>query len=345
MRVELFAEERQDRWDTFVSAHPRGQFLQSFAWGELKTAFGWQAVRLALVEGETVRAGAQVLFRKLPLLSLAYVPRGPLVNWEDDDALDTILAAVAEVGRPRGAVFLKLEPNLPDEVAAGTRWRALGLRSARTVQPRSTLVVDLRGSEDEILSRMKSKTRYNVRLAGRRGVTVRPARGPEEVGLFYNLLLETAERDSYGIHTRAYYETFHRLFNERGQGVLLFAEREGQVLAAVWVVGFGREATYVYGASQSEGRRHMPTHLLQWEAMRWARARGCTRYDLWGIPDSVGQNSDSRERLRQKNVRDGLWGVYRFKQGFGGELVRTVGAYDLPYRPWLYRIYRCLLGK
>jgi lipid II:glycine glycyltransferase (peptidoglycan interpeptide bridge formation enzyme) len=345
MPIEQVTEEKREWWDAFVRAHPRGQFLQSFSWGELKAAFGWEPQRLALVEGETIRAATQVLFRRVPLLSLAYVPRGPLLDWQDEEALDAILAPIAEAGRRRGALFLKVEPHLADAAAAHTQLLALGFQPARTVQPRSTLVLDLSGSEDDILSRMKSKTRYNVRLAGRRGVVVRPSRGPHEVELFYELLLETAQRDRYGIHTLAYYQSFHRLFNETGQGVLLFAERDGEVLAALWAVAFGEEATYLYGASASKGRRDMPTHLLQWEAIRWARAQGCSRYDLWGIPDSVAQGEDRRENLSKKNVRDGLWGVYRFKQGFGGNISRTVGAYDLPYRPWLYRLYRGTLGR
>lgn len=342
--VETISGQEREGWDAFVAGHPRGHLLQSYAWGELKGAFGWETLRLALLEEGEIRACAQVLFRCLPLVSLAYVPRGPLVDWADEEATAALLEAIAAAGRSRRAIFLKVEPNLPDAPAHHERLRRMGLRPASTVQPRSTLVVDLATDEEEILARMKSKTRYNVRLAGRRGVTVRPSAGPEDVERFYDLLLETADRNEFGIHTQDYYQAVYRHFNRAGWGTLLFAEREGATLAALWAVAFGGEAIYMYGASQREGRRHMPTYLLQWEAMRWAKARGCTRYDLWGIPDSVLRGDDERADLEEKNVRDGLWGVYRFKKGFGGEPKRTVGAYDRVYHPWVYRFYRALLA-
>ena len=339
------SEGERTRWDDFVAGHPQGHLLQSFAWGVLKEAFGWEALRLALVRQGQIRAAAQVLFRRLPLVSLAYIPRGPLLDWQDATAVEALLGAIAAASRTRRAILLKIEPNLPDAPILRERLTGQGFRPAATVQPRSSMVVDLQGGEADILARMKAKTRYNVRLAGRRGVTVRPAAGLEEVERFYGLLLETARRDQFGIHTLDYYRAVYRLFNQAGQGVLLFAEREEEVLAGLWATAWGPEAIYMYGASQRQGQRHMPSYLLQWEAMRWARARGCTRYDLWGIPDSIAQGEDAREDLREKNVRDGLWGVYRFKQGFGGTPIRTVGAYDIPYRAWLYQMCQGLLGR
>jgi lipid II:glycine glycyltransferase (peptidoglycan interpeptide bridge formation enzyme) len=341
--VEI-ADNRQLEWDSFVAAHPQGHLLQGFAWGKLKENFGWQPVRLALLEADRIQATAQVLFRRLPLVTLAYVPRGPVVDWNNKVAVKMLLQAIERAGRARRAVFLKIEPNLPHAPALHERLRGLGFRSSRTVQPRSTLVLNLELDEDELLGQMKSKTRYNVRLAGRRGVTIRSAQHIDEVSVFYDMLLETAQRDAFGIHTLAYYQAVYHLFNASGQGNLLFAEREGQLLAALWAIAFGQETIYMYGASRREGQRHMPTYLLQWEAMRWARSRGCSRYDLWGIPDSVATEQDERVRKKEKNVRDGLWGVYRFKQGFGGEIVRTPGAYDLPYWRAAYWFYRGLLA-
>lgn len=341
----LFGASQSERelWDAFVASHPAGHLLQSYAWGELKSAFGWETVRLALQEGEHLRAAAQVLFRHLPGTALAYIPRGPVLDWQDKEAAAALFAAMAAAGRRRGAAFLKVEPNLPDTPQARAHLQALGLRPARTVQPRATLVIDLLGDE-ELLAQMKPKTRYNVRLAMRRGVTVRPAAAASEVDLFYDMLLETGRRDSFGVHRPEYYRSVYRLLNQADMAVLLFAEREGRVLAGLWAAAWGSEAIYLYGASRADGQEHMPSYLLQWEAMRWARERGCTHYDLWGIPDSVARGTDPRQSFPKKNVRDGLWGVYRFKQGFGGRTACTVGAYDLPYRPWLYRLYRGLLG-
>jgi len=190
---------------------------------------------------------------------------------------------------------------------------------------------------------MKQKTRYNVRLAARRGVTVR-AGGEADLPAFYRLMTETAERDEFGIHTRAYYEAAHHLFVP-DHGRLLLAEYEGQLLAALVVFAFGGGAVYMYGASSDEQRNLMPTYLLQWEAMRWARERGCHTYDLWGVPDEDEPTLEATFTGRS----DGLWGVYRFKRGFGGRLVRTAGAWDLVYAPLRYRLYelavRALRGR
>jgi lipid II:glycine glycyltransferase (peptidoglycan interpeptide bridge formation enzyme) len=188
---------------------------------------------------------------------------------------------------------------------------------------------------------MKQKTRYNVRLAGRKGVTVRP--GDEgDLPAFYRLMETTAQRDGFGIHTQAYYEAAHRLFVPSGQGNLLLAEYDGQLLAGLVVLAaaHGRAACYMYGASSDAHRNLMPTYLLQWEAMLWAREQGCRVYDLWGVPD---ENEDRLE-AEFKGRSDGLWGVYRFKRGFGGRLARSIGAWDLVYSPLRYWLYATAVG-
>lgn len=326
-----------ERWDAFVAAHRQGHFLQSHAWGELKAAFGWKPVRLALEREGQICAAAQILFRQLPLLAIAYIPRGPVVDWQDEPCVAVLFREIDRIARAHRAIFLKISPPLPDQPPNHRKLHALGFEPASNIQPRTTLVVDLDADEEALMADMKKNTRYNVRLASRRGVTVRRGEDPEAVALFYELLLETAERQDFGIHTLDYYQEVYRLFNQAGRGILLFAEREGQVLATRWSVCFADEGANLYSATRSEGRRHKAAELLQWEVIRWGRQRGCRRYDLWGIPDQIKPNDEeSLEKARE----DPLWGVYRFKEGFGGEVVRFVGAYDRVHRPWLYRLYR-----
>jgi peptidoglycan pentaglycine glycine transferase (the first glycine) len=331
--VHLFqrSEEKQ-AWDELVAAAPGGHLLQGWAWGELKARFGWRVRRLAVG-----RAAAQVLFRSLPggLGSLAYVPKGPLADWKDASAVRELLAAIRPIARQEGALCLKIEPSLEDDAAHAERLRALGFHpSPQTIQPRRTLLVDLGAEPDEVLARMNQTTRRNIRLAGRKGVTVRPG-GEADLPAFYQLMKHTAERNGFGIHTQDYYETAHRLFVPSGQGCLLLAEYESQLLAGLVAFAFGDTAIYMYGASSDEERNRMPTYLLQWEAMRWARARGCRVYDLWGVPDADAEALEAEFTERS----DGLWGVYRFKRGFGGRLMRWIGAWDLVYAPLRYRLY------
>jgi lipid II:glycine glycyltransferase (peptidoglycan interpeptide bridge formation enzyme) len=327
----------QAAWDDLVVAVPGGHVLQSWAWGELKAQFGWRVRRVAVGS-----ACAQVLFRSLPggLGSIAYVPRGPAIDFGDPVALGTLLEAIRPLARQQHAICLKIEPDLEDKATRIEQLQDLGFRpSPQVIQPQRTIRVDLDAEPEELLKRMKQKTRYNIRLAGRKGVTIR-AGDESDLPAFYRLMEVTAERDGFGIHTQAYYEAAHRLFVPSDHGRLLLAEYEGQLLAGLVVFAFGATACYMYGASSSEHRNRMPTYLLQWEAMLWAKEQGCRTFDLWGVPD---EDEDTLEAEFTKRG-DGLWGVYRFKRGFGGRLVRTVGAWDLVYAPLRYRLYTLAVG-
>ena len=173
---------------------------------------------------------------------------------------------------------------------------------------------------------MKAKWRYNVRLSKRKGIVVRGA-GAEGLDAFYALMRVTGERDTFGIHSKAYYRRALELFAPQGRVHLFLAEYEGTPVAGLMAYAFNRQAWYFYGASSNAHRQRMPNHGLQWRAMQWAKEKGCARYDLWGIPDA-DEDPETAD----------LAGVQRFKEGFGGEIVRYVGAYDYAYHPRLYRL-------
>ncbi len=312
-------------WEAFLKEHPEAHILQTDAWGELKSRFGWQAERVR--SGD---AGALVLFRRLPMgFTLAYIPKGPLGPWLRD-----LLPALDELCRRRRCLLLKVEPDSTESPDLAHELRSHGFMSSpHTIQPRRTLVVDLRGTEEEVLARMRQKARYNIRLAARKGVEVHPW---ADLQAFARLMQQTAARDGFGVHAPDYYRAAYDLFKPSGQCELFVAEYQGQALAALMVFARGARAWYFYGASTIQERNRMPTYLLQWEAMRWARRRGCSEYDLWGIPDADLDVLEANFTQR----RDGLWGVYRFKRGFGGRVVRSAGAWDRPYQPALYRLYR-----
>jgi len=328
-------------WNSFVAASPTGHLLQSWQWGQLKAAFGWQAVRVGVEDRGRLVAGAQVLFRfLLPFLhlSIAYVPKGPILDLGDQEVCEALLSAIHRLARQKGAVLLKIEPELPHGPAAEGPLQAWGFRpSPQTIQPRSTIHIDLQADLDEILAGMKSKTRYNVRLAGRKGVLVREGTA-DDLPIFYRLTELTGKRDGFAVHSQGYFETAYQLFVPLDLARLFLATYGDEVIAGLMVFAFGQRAWYLYGASSDRERNLMPNHLLQWQAIRWARERGCLTYDLWGIPDEVGEEPEKYTRT-VTDRQGGLWGVYRFKQGFGGQVVRYVGAYDYIYRPalaWLY---------
>ena len=317
-------------WESALNQFPDAHLLQSTPWGALKAAYGWD-VETIQDEG----CGAQVLFRRFPLgLKLAYIPKGPVGVW-----LPNLLPRLDALCREKGAFALKVEVDALENASLASDLQASGfIHSQHTVQPRRTLIVDLQGTEEEILARMHQKTRYNIRLATRKDVVVRPWDDLDAFGL---MMQETAERDEFGVHVPSYYRMAYNLFHPRGACEIFVAEYEGTPLAAIMVFARGPRAWYFYGASTSLHRNRMPTYLLQWEAMRWARTRGCTLYDLWGVPD---EDIDTLEAQFTER-KDGLWGVYRFKRGFGGTLVRSIGAWDRPYNTAVYWLYRKLASR
>jgi lipid II:glycine glycyltransferase (peptidoglycan interpeptide bridge formation enzyme) len=250
---------------------------------------------------------------------VAYVPKGPVLDYHDAALLDEMLDALKDLGARHRVISLKIEPELPEETGIGDRLMRLGLKPAPTVQMRSTIWVDLTPPEDEILARQKQKTRYNTRLAARKGVTVSVG-DIEDVVAWYRLYAVTAERDGFSIHDLDYYRLVMETLQPQGMATLLLAHHEGDLLGGIIVFRFGIKAQYMYGASSNEKRNLMAPYLLQWEGMRWAKQQGVTIYDLWGIPDRLEENED-------------LWGVYRHKRGYGGQIVRYAGAFDIVRSP------------
>ncbi len=310
-------------WLGLIAADPAPSFLQSWAWGDLKTRFGWRARRLGLVDGDGVaRAGLQLLLRTmrpvplLPGVGVAYVPRGPLGE-APPAALRELLVATRQAASAAGASFLRIEPPAHSFAAFGPVLAEMGFaRTAGYVQIRATGLIDLRPEEDEILAGFKSKTRYNIRLSERRGVEVRAADGADDLAAFHAMTVVTGARDGFAVHGAEYYAAVWEAFRP-DVGRLLIASVEGEDVGALFVVRCGGVATYLYGASTGAGRRAMPNYRLQWAAMRWAREQGCDIYDLWGMIDP-------------ERTEDPMAGVHRFKQGFQPEEVLHPGAFDRP---------------
>jgi peptidoglycan pentaglycine glycine transferase (the first glycine) len=319
-----------EEWETYLHHQPDAHLLQTPLWGSLKSAYGWD---VAYIQGKD--CGAQVLFRRLPLgFTLAYVPKGPLGNW-----LPELLPELDALCKQKCSIVLKVEPDEDFDPHLQTKLQENGFHlSPHSIQPATTLVIDLRADEEEILARMHQKTRYNIRLASRKGVTTRPWKDLEAFG---GMMQETAARDEFGVHVPAYYQHAHDLFHPADTCELFVAEYDSQPLAAMMVFARGTRAWYFYGASTNQERNRMPTYLLQWQAIRWARQRGCTQYDLWGIPDEDFETLETNFQHRN----DGLWGVYRFKRGFGGSIERAIGAWDRPQIPWLYRLYHTWITR
>ncbi len=271
------------------------------------------------------------------------------MDWTNDSLRERVLDDLQSFAKKQGAIFLKIDPDVVlgrgvplsvDEVtekggqAVRSDLRRRGwVESSDQIQFKNTVMVDLSASEEDILMRMKQKTRYNVRLAEKKGVTVRVGK-PEDLGMLYRMYAETSVRDNFVIRDQEYYMTVWKTFMQSSEPsvIPLIAEVNGDPIAGLFLFMFAGRAYYVYGMSREKHREKMPTYLLQWAAMKHAKTRGCLTYDLWGAPDLFDES-------------DSLWGVYRFKEGLGGDVVRTLGAYDFAPNKFWYSMYSDVMPR
>ena len=358
-------------WNSLLSSLPNPHFLQTYEWGQVKAKYGWTPLyavwtddgKFTLLQdtdhwsGSTDHYVAAALILKRQILrngfaaqlSILYSPKGPLLDWTNEALRNRVLNDLQSVARKEGAIFVKIDPdvvlgagipsNNDDLIDRGgqavmSELQRRGWRySSDQIQFKNTVLIDLSPSEDEMLARMKQKTRYNIRLAEKKGVTLRVGT-QKDFAVLYKMYAETSVRDGFVIRDEEYYQTVWNLFINSNEPTCkpLIAEVDRQPVAAIFIFYFAERAYYVYGMSRDLHREKMPTYLLQWEAMKRARAKGCNVYDLWGAPD-VFDESDS------------MWGVYRFKEGLGGKVVRTLGAWDFAPNPVWYKLYSEIIPR
>jgi len=370
-------------WNELISKLPNPHFLQTYEWGQVKAKYGWSPLYAVwdadgkwIVENDPSQlstfhapvAAALILKRQIlrngfaARLSILYTPKGPLLDWTNESLRNRVLNDLQSLAKRQGAIFLKMDPDvvlgtgIPNSendaldnggqaVVSELKRRGWGYSSDQ-IQFKNTVLVDLNASEEEILARMKQKARYNIRLAEKKGVSVRVGM-KEDLPMLYKMYAETSVRDGFVIRDEGYYKTVWETFMSKTNSPIsnspvsnlqspftepLIAEVNDEPVAAIFVFYFAGRAYYVYGMSSAVHREKMPTYLLQWEAMKRAKAKGCNFYDLWGAPD-VFDESDS------------LWRVYRFKEGLGGKVVRTLGAWDFAPNPLWYKMYSEIIPR
>ena len=347
-------------WNKLIASLPLPHLLQTWEWSQVKAKFGWRAMpfvwrgQQSSIESQPL-AAAMVLKRSIPVggfakkMSVLYVPKGPNLEWNNSPLQQRVMDDLQAFARREGAIFIKMDPDIP--LGTGVPGRAdavedkggLAIRSEfiqrgwlfsqDQIQFRNTVLIDLSPAEDDILGRMKQKARYNIRLAQKKGVTVRPGT-LDDLPLLYRMYAETSVRDGFLIRGEDYYQTVWRTFSRSSLpfSESLIAEVEREPVAAISVFYFAGQAIYLFGMSRAAHREKMPNSLLQWEAMCRAKALGCQTYNLWGAPDEFGEG-------------DGLWNVFRFKEGLGGTVFRSIGAWDFAPTPLLYRMYTTLLPR
>lgn len=341
--------KNRDEWDSALTRLPGAHPLQSWDWGSFKSRWGWSVERLLWGHVDTPAAAAQILARPIPRTPwrFLYVSKGPALNYANTPLAAQVLNNLETYAKNSGALFIKIDPDVPRQFGEPQEteqplqrvgqamlnlleqrgWRF----SPEQIQFRNTVLVNLQDSQEALLARMKSKWRYNIRLARRKGVKICSGT-PQDLPAFYQMYAETAARDGFLIRPKAYYLDVWQQFLAANRAELLLAKVNGTPVAGLILFIFGQRAWYMYGASTGQHRKRMPNHLLQWQAMCAAKARGCTHYDMWGAPNQFTESDD-------------MWGVYRFKRGFGGQVVQGLGAFDYPARPALYWAFTAALPR
>ena len=345
----------QHEWNHSIAHLPGSHLLQTWEWAQVKAdIYGWVShPKLWHDENGKVVAAALVLQRSVPLkflgkfFNIFYIPRGPLLDWGDAKLRKVVLDDLQEFAKKEKAIFIKMDPELIIGTGIpGTETgsdKKIGLKaleelssrewviSDSQIQFKNSVLIDLSKSEEDLLNSFKQKTRYNVRLAARKGVSVRSG-GIADLPLLYRMYLETASRDGFIIRSETYYLHLWKTFIEAGMAEILVAEVEGEAVSAMLLFHFAGKAWFLFGMSVEKHRKLMPNYLMQWEAIKLAQNLGCRIYDLWGAPD-VFDESDS------------MWGVYRFKEGFQGQVIRTCGAWDYFPNKLFYMAYSKVLPR
>ena len=350
MRIVNNIEEFEQKWDDIISDLPGAHFLQTREWGQIKTNGGWITIP-AVWEDDTGNpfAAALILERSIKLLgfipaSILYVPRGPLVDWKKSIQWKTVIRDLAEYARKRGAIFIKIDPEclvgtgIPSQLDENNDFAGKNIieelkkngwkLSQDQIQYRNTVWINLELTEDDWLARLKQKTRYNIRLAQKKGVEIVEDNSNEAFECYLALTRETVKRQGFYAHS----ETYHRLMwqhlhtnfvnNKKKPVARLLTARFRKQIITTWILFQWKDMLYYpYGASTREHREVMPTYALFWEAIKFGQKMGCHTFDMWGTP---GPNP---------SPRDPYLGFHRFKEGFGAELVEFLGTYDLVINP------------
>ncbi len=326
MIIRAVTEQERTAFDN-VATHP----LQSWAWGEFREKTGVQVARLGIYdERGKLQSGMQVTFHSIPVLGgrAGYFPKGTQPTEE-------MLAALQELSRQVGALFIKMEPNLQFPASGGEYYKdvekLLEAHGGVPAQPLFTpysFVLDLRPSEDDLLANCKSKTRYNIKVAQKRGVEIVEDTSQEGMEEYIRLLEETTARQNFYAHDAEYFRKLWSVFGGGEMIHILKAVYEGKTLACWVLFFFNGVAYYPYGASSREHRDVMANNLMMWEAIRRAKAAGCTSFDMWG---ALGPDADPNDKW---------FGFHRFKEGYGAPLMQSLPTHDLVVNPPMYSLFK-----
>ncbi len=321
---EIVTKDTLPQFEAFVEGHPKGHFLQSNLWAPVKPDWQWAGL-LSRGEDGAVRGAMSVLIRKMPGVpyKLMYAARGPVCDLTDKAALKDLTDGANQLARQHKAYALRIDPDVAsDRTDFIDSMKELGYthhpgdKDFNGIQPCYVFRLDVKGkTEEQLLADFHSKTRYNLRLSARKGVTVRLC-GKEMLADFTRIMQETGDRDGFITRPQSYFETMMDALGDKAR--LYMAFWEDKPIAGTLAVQYGNKVWYLYGASSNQHRNVMPNYQLQWEMIRWSLETGCDIYDFRGVSGDLTPDNP-------------LYGLYLFKKGFGGDLVEFCGEFEMIY--------------
>lgn len=326
--MKLVNDTNREKYVEFIQKHPKGHFLQSPEWAKLKS--DW-INEVLLVEDEkgNIKGAMSILIREIPYFrhTMMYSPRGPVCDVHDKKTMQELVNGAKELAKKYNSFVLKVDPDVPstDEEfkriakECGFKIKENVKDFTEVIQPRYVFRLDVENkTEEELMKSFHEKTRYNIRLAGRKGVTVRDG-NREDLKDFYKIMKETGTRDDFLIRPLDYFE---KMYDDLGPEHLrlIMADYEGKPISGVVAIYYGDKVWYLYGASSNAHRNVMPNYLLQWEMIKWSLEKNCRIYDFRGVSGHVDENHPQ-------------YGIYKFKKGFNGDFVEFVGELNMVFKP------------
>ena len=326
-------QENSKKIEKFLWEHPNTHFLQSIPWTKVKE--NWEKEFITIQENGKIMGTMSILLKKVPLLNryMMYAPRGFVCDYHDEETLRKLTQKVTEIAEQYKAFVFKMDPAVADhDEKFKSIMQRLGYKitNAPTIQPQYVMRLNIKKKkEEEILKSFHEKTRYNIRLSNKKGVTIREGKR-EDLIAFYDIMKQTGKRDKFFIRNIAYFQKIYDIMYPK-YTKLLIAEYNHIPIAAAMPILYGNKVWYLYGGSTNTYRNKMPNYLLQWEMIQWAIKNGCDIYDFRGVTG-------------YENAESPQYGVYRFKKGFGGEVVKFVGEMEKVFSPTIYAIWKIMFA-
>lgn len=329
----LLNDENREEYIKFLQGHKKGHFLQSPEWAKVKSEWKNEVV-LALDEKGKIKGSMSLLIRDFKgITSIMYSPRGPVCDPHDKETFSELVASAKELAKKYHSFIFRLDPDISNEDEEFKQIaREIGFKIKEDVkdfneviQPRYVFRLNVKDkTEEELLASFHEKTRYNIRLAIKKGVTVREG-NRDDLKIFHKIMLETGVRDNFLIRPLEYFEKMYDELAPKYMKVLI-AMYQGEPIAAVIPIIYGNKVWYLYGASSNAHRNAMPNYLLQWEQIKLALANKCDIYDFRGVSGHVDEHHPQ-------------YGIYKFKKGFNGDFVEFVGELYMVLNPFMNFVY------